>query len=256
MITGLLLHFNLWAQDVPPITLHIETAGTLSNLIGETRKNQITDLTLTGNLNGTDIRFIREMAGSDSRGFTTNGKLAVLNLAGTSIVSGGESYYNNFRTSDNTIGSWAFGGCTGLTSITIPNRVTSIGQSAFSSCESLTSITIPNSVTSIGGGAFGGCTSLTSVIIPNSVTSIGSYAFFDCSSLTSITIPNSVTSIGERAFEGCTELAEIHSKNPTPPSIGSNCFNNVDKTTCKLYVPKGSYNAYWLSWGFDNIIEE
>jgi len=70
----------------------------------------------------------------------------------------------------------------------------------------LTSVTIPNSVTSIGGCAFEGCSNLTSVTIPDSVTSIGDYAFEGCSSLTSVTIPNSVTSIGGYAFDGCSSL--------------------------------------------------
>ena len=76
-----------------------------------------------------------------------------------------------------SIGERAFSGCSGLTSVTIPNSVTSIGESAFQYCSSLTSITIPNSVTSIGNSAFWSCRSLTSVTIPNSVTSIEAYAF-------------------------------------------------------------------------------
>ena len=79
-----------------------------------------------------------------------------------------------------SIGDYAFLGCSGLTSITIPSSVTSIGDSAFRNCSSLTSISIPNSVTSIGNGTFEGCSGLTSVAIPNSVTSIGNYAFGAC----------------------------------------------------------------------------
>ncbi|MBR3656069.1 MAG: leucine-rich repeat domain-containing protein [Prevotella sp.] len=104
---------------------------------------------------------------------------------------------------DGTLGitSYAFSGCSGLTSVTIPNSMTSIGECAFANCSGLTSVTIPNSVTSIGPRAFEGCSSLISVIIPNSVTSIGYSAFSGCSGLTSLTIPNSVNSIGSNAFE-------------------------------------------------------
>ena len=85
-----------------------------------------------------------------------------------------------------SIGSYAFSGCSGLTSTTIPNSVTLISYTAFSGCRGLTSITIPNSVTSIGIAAFRGCSGLTSITIPNSVTSIGDSAFWGCSGLTTI----------------------------------------------------------------------
>ncbi len=108
-----------------------------------------------------------------------------------------------------SIGEKAFGYCTGLTSITIPNSVTSIEKGAFSDCKGLTSVDIPNSVTSIGQSAFSYCSGLTSITIPNSVTSIGNSAFYSCSSLTSVTIPNSVTSIGRSAFSSCSGLTSI-----------------------------------------------
>ena len=101
-----------------------------------------------------------------------------------------------------------FSDCSSLTSVTIPDSVTSIGEDAFSGCSGLTSVTIPNSVTSIGRRAFWACSRLTSVTIGNSVTSIGEIAFYGCSSLTNITIPNSVTSIGSGAFSGCDKLRQ------------------------------------------------
>ncbi len=129
------------------------------------------------------------------------------------VVSGG-SYSGNIVIPDSitseentynvtSIGSRAFYGCTGLTSITIPNSVTSIRKEAFSNCTGLTSVTIPNSVTYMESHIFSGCTGLTSITIPNSVTSIEKYTFSGCSGLTSVTIPNSINSIGEGAFSGC-----------------------------------------------------
>ncbi len=87
--------------------------------------------------------------------------------------------------------------------------VTSIGSYAFDKCDSLSSITIPDSVTSIGSGAFGGC-SFQSITIPESVTEILNDAFYNCSNLTSITIPDSVLSIGQYAFFGCSSLTSLN----------------------------------------------
>ena len=129
-----------------------------------------------------------------------------------------------------SIGDYAFYGCSGLTSITIPNSVTSIGAGAFSECTYLTSITIPNSVTSIGDYAFSECTYLTSITIPNSVTSIGDHAFSECTYLTSITIPNSVTSIGDYAFSDCTNLTSITIPNSVT-SIGDFAFSECSYLT-------------------------
>jgi len=99
--------------------------------------------------------------------------------------------------------------CTNLTSITIGNGISSISESAFSGCSKLTSVTLGNSVTSIGSCAFFGCTSLTSITLPDSVTSIGFAAFSNCKKLTSIKLPNGLSSIERELFTGCTSLTDV-----------------------------------------------
>ena len=121
-----------------------------------------------------------------------------------------------------SIGEKAFSHCSDLSSVTIPNSVTTIGGWAFT-YSPLPNITIPNSVTTIGEGAFNGCGRLISITIPNSVTSIGEHAFYECGALTNITIPNSVTSIGEYAFAGCRALTNITIPNSVT-SIGESAF--------------------------------
>ena len=104
---------------------------------------------------------------------------------------------------------FAFDGCSGLTSVKIPNNVTSIGSFAFHECSGMTSINIPNQVTSIEQFTFTNCRSLSSITIPNSVTSIGPYAFAWCTSLTSLTLSNNVESIMDNAFRGDSSLISL-----------------------------------------------
>ena len=127
--------------------------------------------------------------------------------------------------------------------------MTSIGYAAFSGCSGLTSVAIPNSVTSIESFAFDGCSGLTSVTIGNSVTSIGRDAFYGCSSLASVTIPNSVTSIEGRAFEG-TRLQTIVCKSVEVPQLTNNIVEENLRNHTQVYVPEGTYWDYAFSnWG-------
>ena len=135
------------------------------------------------------------------------------------------------------ISNYAFKGCTSLTSINIPDSVTSIGDGAFSGCSSLTGITIPDGVTSIGLGAFNDCSSLTSINIPDGVTSFGGWTFYGCSSLTGITIPNGVTNIGDSAFYGCTSLTSINIPDGVT-SIGYDVFRDCTNLT-SINIPDG-----------------
>lgn len=107
------------------------------------------------------------------------------------------------------IGVYAFA-WSDLTSVVIPDKVTTIGDNAFRNCIRMTSLTIGNGVTSIGSNAFEDCNRLTSIVIPNSVTSIGNYAFRDCIGLTSVTFEGTPSIIYANAFTGCTNITDIY----------------------------------------------
>ena len=312
------------------ITIKLDKAGTLPNRISGSKKYLITNLKIVGEVNGTDWRFIREMAGCDYNMEKTDGKLSILDLSDAKIVEGGLLYFSSLNgdqyTSDDKLGNFAFCGCSGLTSFTIPSSVTKIGLAAFKDCSGLTSLIIPSSVTSIGESAFRDCSGLTSLTIPSSVTWIGNFAFQDCSGLTSLTIPSSVTWIGDYAFYGCSGLTSftipssvtkiglaafkdcsgltsftipssvtwigdfafcgcsvltsltipssvtwigdfafcgcsgltsIYVYPEKTPKLGTGVFSECDAKNCKVYVPTGTYDDYWLSeFGyFDNIVE-
>ena len=309
------------------IIVKLEKAGTLPDRIGSTKRNKITNLKIIGEINGTDWRVIREMAGRSYYNDGTDGKLAILDLSEAKIVSGGGSYlYDDSYTNDNELGScaflncsgltslslpssltsiereafagcsgltslslpssltsikyrafygcsgltslslpssltsieyYAFYGCSGLTSLSLPSGITSIDWNAFSGCSGLTSLTLPSSLTSIDSEAFAGCSGLTSLSLPSSLTSIKYRAFYGCSGLTSLSLPSGLTSIGGGAFRGCSGLTSIYVYTEKLPNMGSDVFDGCDAKKCTVYVPKGTYDDYWLSeFGyFENIVE-
>ena len=165
-------------------------------------------------------------------------------------------YYEGTRKSYPVTKIGKFGDCSSLTSITIPEGVTSIRYYTFRGCKSLTSITIPKGVTSIGDNAFSGCKSLTSINIPESVTSIGKNAFGGCSSLTSVTIPGSkrlkkipifpnlnsliilgnVDFIANQIIENYRSIASVTIKNAT--SIGQEAFSGCSGLA-SITIPEG-----------------
>ena len=218
------------------ITIKLDEAGTLSSKIGYNKKIQITNLKIVGEINGSDLQFVREMAGVNFYGGPVEGNLSVLDLSEAKIIKGGSFYYSpsgsydEYYTTDDTIGSYTFYECRNLKSLKLPSGVTEIGSSAFEDCRDLTSLTIPSGVTEIGSSAFKGCTDLTSLSLPSGITEIGSSVFKGCSGLTSLTLPSGVTKIGNSAFSVCSGLTSI-----TLPSgvteIGSSAFSGCTGLT-------------------------
>ena len=198
-------------------------------------------------------------------------------------------YHNNILVTNldnlstaNSVGTYAFSGCTDLTSAILPNSVQSIRNDAFSGCTGITSATIPSSVQSIGNKAFTGCTSLTSVTINSNAVASASYSY-NCSSgwdfvnnsiyyydytydnfrsrfgnqVTSYTIGPEVTAIGANAFYNCDGITELTVCSMTPPTITNSTFSGVPAAT-PVYVPLGTVAAYQAAqyWSrFTNFIE-
>ena len=145
--------------------VHVEKAGTLPSLLTSTDS----ELKVTGVINGTDIKFIRELV--------TAGTVTSLDWSGVSIVAGGEAYFESYKTEDNVIGEKMFTECSKLQAIVLPSTLTSIQSNAFSR-SGLKQVDIPNSVTRLGGDAFAYCSSLQKVVIGKKVGYLGQGVFF------------------------------------------------------------------------------
>ena len=145
----------------------------------------------------------------------------------------------------------AFGNCTALQSITLPQGLQSIGTSAFTGCTDLESITLPEGLQSIGDAAFYGCTALQNATLPEGLQTIGNRAFGYCPALESITLPEGLQDIGNGAFSYCP-LADITSHALTPPAIREDAFDSATYATATLTVPQGTEAAYRAAeyWGW------
>ena len=207
-------------------TIHVATAGTLSDLISEADKYNIEELTLTGKLNGTDFRLLRDMAGNNYLGQITEGNLKVLDLSGAQIVEGGENYldaeciyFNDYMWKNGPIQygiidndefpKFVFCGCK-LHSITLPDGIIRIGSSAFYECRNLKTAFIPESITVIETDAFFGDENLQRIDLPNGLKTIESYAFCGCRSFEEMVIPETTETIGSFAFIGCSNITSLN----------------------------------------------
>lgn len=281
-------------EDEAIKTITLSAAGTLSDYITEEERLFITDLKIIGNINGTDIKLLRYMAGKDDGVIETGGKLTYLDLSDANIVEGGEEYYADGSTEANVIGCNMFSELI-LENLILPKSITTIQAFSFDYCVALNSITIPASVTTIEPKAFSNNrfksilveegnnsfvsedgvlfnkdkTSLicypfykegTEYSIPEGVTTIYGGAFLMCL-LEKITIPSSVEEIEPHSFYVTTLLKEIHCKASNVPVATSSFIlpSSVNVSDVTLYVPIGTKDTYAVTEGwkvFTNIVEE
>ncbi|MDD3161070.1 MAG: leucine-rich repeat domain-containing protein, partial [Bacteroidales bacterium] len=263
IIACLLLGVNLHAQEVKPVIVHVEKAGTLSSLIDPAMKYQITNLTVTGELNGTDIRYIRLMAGCADT-VTYNGPIWSVTEATNFVKSGidpeatqkrtkqmAERRAARFLRGDTIEGKLSFLDMSGATIVSggeeymdykeglYTKEVTTsdgvLGNYMFYECESLRSVVLPTNITELPHHLFYYCRRLTSVTLPDSLTIIQPCAFEGCSSLASITFPESLGRIEDLAFSYCKGLTSLVL--PTGvTSIGSYAFRGCTGLT-SLVIP-------------------
>lgn len=211
-------------------TVTVTEAGTLSTLIPASEKNAITSLTVSGTLNGTDIRFIREMAGLDIEGETTDGKLTELNIAGIELTDGGDAYYEDawskYYTAtsydvseDNDLYyctdlSYAFTG-TNLTKVVWPATMWEVGENALAYCSELKEFVLGSETNEIKPHAFSRCSALETITLTPKIIYIDEFAFSDCSSLKSIALPAGLEMLDKSCFLGCSSLASVTFGNVT-----------------------------------------
>ena len=183
---------NVWA-----IEIHVQKAGTLPTLLPTCSENT---LKLTGSINGTDVKHLRQLIGA---GVTS------LDLAGVKIVSGGVAYDGTNKTENDVIGPAMFKECTKLRSIELPTSISAILSNAFAR-SGLTKVDIPNSVSRLGGDAFAYCSSLNTVVIGSRVSKLDQGVFYS------------------------SPVKTVYSKPQTPPSAPAYFFSS--KPTIRVYT--------------------
>lgn len=195
----------------------------------------------------------------------------------TSMFQGCTSLTNVSWAGGTTVGTSAFQGCTSLKSMTfLPSTIktynsyafkgagldtfsfgvntVSIGASAFENVTTPEFLSLPNSVTTLSSSCFAGCSGLTLVNLGNGSISISSNAFAHCNNLKYLILGKNTKSISTNAFIGCNNIKEIYINSTTPPSCASGAFPSDVKSKAILYVPVGSYAAYWSSTEWEDFV--
>ncbi len=190
----------------------LETAGTLADSLAA----KVINATISGPINGTDFKYMRQL--------NAKGHLVAIDLTDAKVVSGGDAYYESFRTAANAIGEKLFHGCLKLTHIRLPESTTKIASNAFSN------------------------SGLKGVVIPDAVTSVGGDAFAYCKQLNTVTVGEKVRSMSQGVFYS-SAVQHAYVKPLTPPSVSSYLFSSNPV----IHVYASALSAYkasaWAEYG-------
>lgn len=199
-------------------TVTLTKAGELSKHITTAEKYKLTSLTVSGPINGTDVLFLREMAGRDVDGMSTDGQLTTLDLSDANIVAGGANYYKVKRglstkyynnAEDDVVGFYMFANCGNLTSVKLPKTAKKIELYAFNNCKALKECTLPEQLTEVGSYAFTS-TALTEINFPSTLNHLNDKSFNKCSNLKTIRFTSSkVPDFDNEPFADCPNIEKV-----------------------------------------------
>ena len=266
-------------RDLIEKSVDLADAGKLSSQITAEEAEVVGTLTVTGEVNSTDLRYLRQLAGCDEYGEKTKGSLHTLDLSGARIVAGGNAYLidgsNGLVTTDDQLPERAFYGCRQLKSLKLPSGLTHWGDGALALCSRLETIEIG---TPAEGADFridqnsmvwnaADETDLIAVLpslageltVPQGTVNIRPYALAGCARLNKIVLPQSVTTIGREAFHNAAGLMEFRVNSKEVPTLGgADVFAGVNTYNCMLFVPSGmktkfAQKAQWKD--FVNVTE-
>ena len=217
-------------------TVTLTKAGELSKHITAAEKYKLTSLTVSGPIDGTDVLFLREMAGRDIDGHETDGQLSTLDLSNANIVAGGSTYYKVKRglstkyynnAEDNVVGLYMFYNCLKLTNVKLPKTATKIEVYALGFCKSLKECTLPEQLTEVGSYAF----TNTSPEVPD----FDNEPFAECKNIKTVYVPKSKLEEYKEQLV-LSETDEVVFKGEEPTGI-----NSLSSTANAVEVAR--YNA-------------
>ncbi len=209
------------------LSVNLEKPGTLHLIITDKDKFSVSELTITGQLNGADLLMLREMAGYTMTGQKSKGNLIRLDLAGAQFVPGGGRYARTPQGEDCEI-----------------ERENVVPKRAFRKCVKLKVVILPANTIMVEEHAFERCISLTSVTFNNELKYIGERAFRKCGELKSISLHENILDISKEAFAEDAKISRITVMTPKPPTLFMNTFYGVMNREVKLLVPAGASQTY------------
>ncbi|MCH5306942.1 MAG: C10 family peptidase [Prevotella sp.] len=252
-------------RDLTERDITLTQAGTLSSLISPAEMGYVGSLKLSGNINSSDLLFLRKMAGVNERNERTDGYLHELDLSGATFVKGGSPYLidgsRQLTTANDELPERAFYGCRQLRTLKLPAGLKHFGDGALALCSLLGDIEIGTPAADADfiideQGMVWNAANTTDLIcvlsstegeltIPSGTVTLHNYALAGCSRLSKVVLPASITTIGREAFHNASAMQELRVGAKNVPTLsGTDVFTGVSVLTCTLYIPSGTKSKY------------